>query len=115
MGEYKDIFDGNICHSRLRALDGSLFFLNLPHKKNRPYGKLRIGINLGLNWYICQAFLLYIINMPLGSLTVHLQQHRTFSLIMSNIFFHLQPPTQVPVSLITLFFTLYVYSLGTRC
>jgi hypothetical protein len=53
MGEYTVIFDGNICHNRLRAPDGSLFFSNLPHENNRPHDELRIGVNLGLNWYIC--------------------------------------------------------------
>jgi hypothetical protein len=56
MGEYTNIFDGNICHNRLRALNGSLFFSNLPHEKNRPHGKLRIGVNLGLDWYVFCPF-----------------------------------------------------------
>ena len=55
-GEYTDIFDGNICRSRLRDPDGSLFFLNLPHENNGPHGELRIGVNLGLNWYVCRTF-----------------------------------------------------------
>ena len=51
-GDYIDIFDGDVCHNKLQALDGSLFFSNLPHEKNRPRGKLRIGVNLGLDWYV---------------------------------------------------------------
>ena len=56
MGEYTDIFDGNICRNRLRAPNGSLFFSNLPHEKNGPHGELRIGVNLGLDWYVFCPF-----------------------------------------------------------
>jgi len=56
MGEYTDIFDGNICRNRLRAPNGSLFFSNLLHEKNGPHGKLRIGVNLGLDWYVFCPF-----------------------------------------------------------
>jgi hypothetical protein len=56
MGEYIDIFDGNICRNRLRAPDGSLFFSNLPHENHGPHGELRIGVNLGLDWYVCRTF-----------------------------------------------------------
>jgi hypothetical protein len=55
-GEYTDIFNSNICRNRLRALDGSLFFSNLPHENNGPHGELRIGVNLGLDWYVCRTF-----------------------------------------------------------
>jgi hypothetical protein len=51
-GEYGDIFDGAVCRSKLKAPDGSLFFSNLPNKKNGPNGELRIGVNLGIDWYV---------------------------------------------------------------
>jgi hypothetical protein len=50
--DYIDIFDSDVCHNKLHTLDRSLFFLNLPHEKNGPHGKLRIGVNLGLDWYV---------------------------------------------------------------
>ena len=28
------------------------FFSNLPHKMNGPAGELRIGVNLGIDWYV---------------------------------------------------------------
>ena len=52
MGDYIDIFDSDVCHNKLQAPDGSLFFSNLLHEKNGPHGKLRIGVNLGLDWYV---------------------------------------------------------------
>jgi hypothetical protein len=51
-GEYIDIFDGSICRTKLQAPDGSLFFSNLPHENHGPDGELRIGVNLGLDWYV---------------------------------------------------------------
>jgi hypothetical protein len=51
-GEYGDIFDGAMCRSKLKAPDGTLFFSNLPHEMTGPRGELRIGINLGIDWYI---------------------------------------------------------------
>ena len=52
IGEYGDIFDGEVCRLKLRAPDGSLFFTNLPHEMNGPRGELRIGVNLGIDWYV---------------------------------------------------------------
>ena len=51
-GEYTDIFDGNVCRLGLKAPDGNLFFSNLPNKNNGPYGELRIGVNLGVDWCV---------------------------------------------------------------
>jgi hypothetical protein len=51
-GEYSDIFDGNMCRLKLRAPDGSLFFSNRPHERRGPNGELRIGVNLGVDWYV---------------------------------------------------------------
>jgi hypothetical protein len=50
--EYSNIFDGSMCRLKLRVPDGTLFFSNLPSKKNRPCGELRIGVNLGVDWYV---------------------------------------------------------------
>jgi hypothetical protein len=51
-GEYGDIFDGAICRSTLKAPDGSIFFSNLPHERKGPQEELRIGVNLGVDWYV---------------------------------------------------------------
>src|SRR6266853_4635919 len=40
LGEYSNIFDGDVCRLKLRALDSSLFFTNLPHEMNGPWGEL---------------------------------------------------------------------------
>jgi hypothetical protein len=42
-----------VCRFDLKALDGSPFFSNLPHQKNGPNGELCIGVNLGVDWYVC--------------------------------------------------------------
>ena len=47
--KYSDIFNGGICCLKLRAPNGTLFFSNLPHKKNGPGGELCIGVNLGVD------------------------------------------------------------------
>ncbi len=41
-----------MCHLKLRAPNGTLFFSNLPYEKNGPGGELRIGVNLGVDWYM---------------------------------------------------------------
>lgn len=51
-GEYRDIFDGEMCRLKLKAPDGGLFFSNLPHETIGPRGELRIGVNLGVDWYV---------------------------------------------------------------
>ena len=51
-GEYTDIFDGRMCRLKLRAPDGSLFFSNHPHENHGPDNELRIGVNLGVDWYV---------------------------------------------------------------
>ena len=73
-GEYRDIFDGDICRKRLRAPDGSLFFSNLPHEGHGPSGELRIGVNLGVDWYVL---------MSLHAVLTH--SRNRFSYIRSNI------------------------------
>ena len=50
--EYGDIFDGDMCRVRLKAPDGSIFFSNLPHERQGPSGELRIGVNLGVDWFV---------------------------------------------------------------
>ncbi|KAG2141058.1 hypothetical protein DEU56DRAFT_734574 [Suillus clintonianus] len=49
--QYHDIFDGAMCRTKLKAPDGSIFFSNLPHEKSGPNGELRIGVNLGVDWF----------------------------------------------------------------
>ncbi|KAG1747039.1 uncharacterized protein EDB91DRAFT_1079678 [Suillus paluster] len=48
-GEYTDIFNGDMYHTKLQGVDGKIFFLNLPHEKNGPDGELQIGVNLGVD------------------------------------------------------------------
>ena len=50
--EYTAIFDGRMCRLKLRAPDGSLFFSNQPHEIKGPDNELRIGVNLGVDWYV---------------------------------------------------------------
>ena len=54
-GEYGDIFDGDMCRLKLRSPDGTLFFSNRPHERRGPNDELRIGVNLGVDWYVCFA------------------------------------------------------------
>lgn len=51
-GEYTDIFDGDMCRTKLQGVDGKVFFSNLPQEKNGPDGELRIGVNLGVDWCV---------------------------------------------------------------
>ncbi|KAL4073275.1 hypothetical protein V8B97DRAFT_2023066 [Scleroderma yunnanense] len=46
---YSDIFDGDICQTKLKALDGSLFFANGPQDSHGPNGELQISITLGID------------------------------------------------------------------
>ncbi|KAL4078138.1 hypothetical protein V8B97DRAFT_2073137 [Scleroderma yunnanense] len=50
-GTYTDIFDSEICHTKLRGPDGKLFFSNNVNEWHGPNGKLQIGVNLGVDWY----------------------------------------------------------------
>ncbi|KAG1727381.1 uncharacterized protein EDB91DRAFT_1086452 [Suillus paluster] len=88
IGEYTDIFDGAVCRMKLKGPDGNLFFSNLSHEKSRPDGELHIGVNLGVDWYIIlvQAIVL-----------LHMKQHCTIPLVMSNIILNLQSSTRVPI------------------
>jgi hypothetical protein len=52
--QYGDIFDGAVCRTKLKGPDGKLFFSNLPNERNGPDGELRIGVNLGVDWYVYQ-------------------------------------------------------------
>lgn len=74
-GVYTDIFDGDICRRHLKAPDGRLFFSNLSHEKNGPNGELRIGVNLGVDWYVYHQIMI--------SSNSHLLPR--FSYIRSNI------------------------------
>jgi len=40
LGEYTDIFNGDMCRNILKAPDGLLFFSNLPHERAGPKGEL---------------------------------------------------------------------------
>jgi len=55
--QYTDIFDGKVCRSKLKALDGTLFFSNEPDERQGPNGKLQIGVNLGVDWLRCYLFI----------------------------------------------------------
>jgi len=48
---YLDIFNGDICCMRLKDPDGKLFFSNNADEWHGPNGKLRLGVNLGIDWY----------------------------------------------------------------
>jgi hypothetical protein len=61
LGEYGDIFDGAMCRDKLKGPDGNLFFSNLPNEGSGPSGELRIGVNLGVDWYVCQIIRLSLI------------------------------------------------------
>ncbi|KIJ15283.1 hypothetical protein PAXINDRAFT_11822 [Paxillus involutus ATCC 200175] len=50
-GEYIDIFDGDICRTRLKGPNGKLFFSNKDNEKQGPNGELCIGVNLGIDWF----------------------------------------------------------------
>ena len=52
LGEYQDIFDGLVCHEKLKGPDGKLFFSNKPDECKGPNGELRIGVNLGVDWWV---------------------------------------------------------------
>ena len=51
-GVYSDIFDGRMCRLKLRAPNHSLFFSNSPHENHGPDNELRIGVNMGVDWYV---------------------------------------------------------------
>ena len=55
-GQYTDIFDGEICRSKLKAPDGTLFFSNKPVERQGPSGELWIGLNLDVDWLYCYPF-----------------------------------------------------------
>lgn len=69
LGEYNNIFDGRMCRLKLRALNKSLFFSNRPYKRNGPNNELRIGVNLGVDWYVLCYALYDLNNSGLGFLT----------------------------------------------
>ncbi|KAG1736838.1 uncharacterized protein EDB91DRAFT_1055457 [Suillus paluster] len=50
-GQYTDIFDGNVCRLNLKAPDGTLFFSNSPNELQGPNNELRLGVNLGIDWF----------------------------------------------------------------
>lgn len=51
-GTYTNIFDGRVCQE-LRAADGSRFFF--PDARAKSTGELRIGVTLGVDWYVSRA------------------------------------------------------------
>lgn len=52
-GVYKDIWDGRVC-KELKGDDGLPFFRHdLPEM---PKGELRIGVTLGIDWYVCMCY-----------------------------------------------------------
>jgi hypothetical protein len=55
VGTYMDIFDGDMCHKKLKDPDGHLFFSNRPGDKTGPDSKLHIGVNLGVDWQLSRS------------------------------------------------------------
>jgi hypothetical protein len=51
-GQYRDIFDGAVC-KEIKAHDGRLFFDN--QDKRAPNDELRLGVTLGVDWYVSIA------------------------------------------------------------
>ena len=49
-GQYQDIFDGDMCRSKLKDPDRKLFFSNSTGETKGPHGELRIRVNLGVDW-----------------------------------------------------------------
>lgn len=62
---YKDIYDGNICKN-LKGHDGQRFFCNDPVDKAGPDGELRIGVTLGVDWYVVDTSCLSSIHIDFG-------------------------------------------------
>ncbi|KIO11445.1 hypothetical protein M404DRAFT_126669, partial [Pisolithus tinctorius Marx 270] len=54
-GMYTDIFDGNICRTKLKGPDGNLFFSNQTNERGGPNGELRLGVNLGVDCNIAPS------------------------------------------------------------
>ncbi|KAI6034173.1 hypothetical protein BKA83DRAFT_55423, partial [Pisolithus microcarpus] len=50
-GTFTDIFDGDICRTKLKGPDGKLFFSNDANERHGPNGELRLGVNLGVDWF----------------------------------------------------------------
>ena len=87
LGEYTNIFNGDMCHNILKAPDGSLFFSNLPHERAGPKGELWIGVNLGVDWWVLRCWWLFLTE------TIN-----RFSYICSNITpSHLSCPTSFSI------------------
>jgi hypothetical protein len=74
-GEYGDIFDGRMCRFKLRAPDNSLFFSNHPHESHGPNDELRIGLNMGVDWYVLCHVSYELNNSCLGFLTFVVTSH----------------------------------------
>jgi hypothetical protein len=56
LGEYDDIFDGNMCRLHLKAPDGGIFFTNLPCERNGPNRELCIGVFYFILFYFFYFF-----------------------------------------------------------
>lgn len=50
-GKYTDIFDGDICCTKLKGPDGRLFFSNNADERHGPNSELHLGVNLGVDWF----------------------------------------------------------------
>ncbi|KAG1758068.1 hypothetical protein EDD22DRAFT_957259 [Suillus occidentalis] len=66
-GQYSDIFDGEVCRTKLKGPNGKPLFSNLPHEKNGPDGELWIG-SIGS----------HIFGVILHRLTPHVQHHSLY-------------------------------------
>ena len=67
-GVYNDTFDGKIAQT-ICAYNNTLFFSNKPIEHCGPDSKLRLGVNLGADWYVFFFYLTAIqqIKLCLGS------------------------------------------------
>ncbi|KIO00208.1 hypothetical protein M404DRAFT_153377 [Pisolithus tinctorius Marx 270] len=74
-GMYMDIFNSNICHMKLKGPNGNLFFSNQMNECGGPNGELRLGVNLGVDWYALPTDFMIQLNIL----------HDRFSYIQSNI------------------------------
>jgi hypothetical protein len=97
LGHYSNIFDGKVCWLDLKAPDGMLFFSNLPHQNNGPDGELRIGVNLGVDWYVHVCHSPNMTYQTWLQVLVHMQPHRPFPLVLPYIFLDLQLTPRISV------------------
>ncbi|KAG1818070.1 uncharacterized protein BJ212DRAFT_1298920 [Suillus subaureus] len=89
-----DIFDGDMCHLKLKASDGSLFFSNGPNECQGPDKELHIGVNLGVDWSIlAHLWLCVSISYDSGSTASRYQQNLVQKCKLGEKYQQLTTPT----------------------